>query len=275
MKTLAMSIALLATFATPTYAEKAVLTADTVTSATDIEDAIAAATKSGSEPGIVILDGSHGNFNFTGDDKSINLIFSKVALFGVNSAKITNCDDGLVFDSASPLSDISIQNITFECLGNGITDLNLPNLRKNVFVHRNTFKVPKNGIYIHNADNWNIMGNDIQVGTRLIPGDTTTVISIYFGNGTNSNIISNTLSGYDGIHLDMESSKNNIVNNKICIYNSPGVLLDNTTSYNNIIVNKIASTNNIVAVDDLGMMNKVVGNYVVKRQCSSTAKPAI
>ncbi|MGZ4976661.1 MAG: hypothetical protein ACXV8O_05855 [Methylobacter sp.] len=268
MKRLTMIIALLAIYISPTYAETVVLNADMVTSASDIENAIATATKSGSEPGHVILDGSHGDFDLSGDDKSINLIFSKVVLEGKNDAKIINCDDGLVFDPFYSLSDISIQRITFECFGNGVTDLSLPNQRENIFLHANTFKALKNGIQIHNAKNWNIIGNNIKAGTSLIPGDTTTVIAIYIGNGINSNITSNKISGYDGIYLEMNSSRNNVINNEICIYNSPGVLLDATTSSNNVIKNEIASQGDVVTVENDGVNNNIVGNYAVKKNCN-------
>jgi hypothetical protein len=103
------------------HAGTVTLTSADVVSALDIEAAIQSATAGGTEPGIVILDGSMGAFEYTNGDRSINIRgVSDFTLRGINAASIVNCADGLFFD-AVPVNNILIERIVFDCLGNGIS----------------------------------------------------------------------------------------------------------------------------------------------------------
>lgn len=195
-----------------------ILTATDVTSALDIEQALDSATQSGSKPGVVILDGSKGNFVFTGDDKSINVGLSHFRLIGIHHATIANCDDGLFFN-ASAVSDIQIQSITFKCVGNGITDGTLSAPRHNISVHNNTFQVLKNGILISEISDWKIFNNTINASLECDAG-TDCDKGVYLGTSVGSQIFYNKISGITGLSITKssrltESSKENEIINRV------------------------------------------------------------
>jgi hypothetical protein len=93
-----------------------ILNASQVTSARDIEMAIDLATNYGTRPGIVTLDGNKGKFEYTGDDRSINIYYSNITLRSFNWATIGNCDDGVFFDDTIA-NNIVIEGIELVCLG--------------------------------------------------------------------------------------------------------------------------------------------------------------
>ena len=138
-----------------------ILTAAQVTSARDIETAIETATAYGTRPGTVILDGSQGDFYYTGDDKSINLYYSNVTLQGDNGATLANCDDGIFFDDF-PNEHILIEGITFVCRGNGIAGWGGKFILDRVIIRKNTIHAQGNGITMGSMKNWNILRSHLE-----------------------------------------------------------------------------------------------------------------
>ena len=84
-----------------------VLTADQVHTAGDIEYAFHQATGWGTHPGMVVLDGSRGIFQYDsayGQDFDINIFYSDLRLRGENNAVSYRPEDSLVLDL--PTSDL-------------------------------------------------------------------------------------------------------------------------------------------------------------------------
>ncbi len=210
MKKIFALLAVFGFFTNTAYGEAVTITKDDVTSALDIEAAINTATGFGSEPGIVILDGSKGSFTYTGPDKSINIAVSNLKLLGIKGATIINCDDGLFFDGVTA-GNILIKGIAFQCTGDGIDGL--PGLWENVRVQNNLFKAASFGIIIRNPVNWRIRNNTITAGTGQVQA------AVAFIGGTDSTIENNALTAFNGVALTnffaSASTGNRVVRNHI------------------------------------------------------------
>jgi hypothetical protein len=268
-----------------------VLTSADVVSALDIEAAIQSATAGGTEPGIVILDGSAGAFEYTNGDRSINIGVSDLTLRGTNFARIVNCDDGLFFD-AVPVSSILIERIVFDCLGNGISWTGL-GPRERVTVRDNVIQGDMRGITIGDSLDWRITRNTIiggsgvaQSAIELNGGADATVINnllvgflgvavvfdpVVVTPPTNHRIVGNRIDALQtGIRLDDAAAENRVVANRICVRTAPGpaIFLGPDTSNNRVHGNQAAlvSGGNLVVVEDLGTDNQVSGN-TQRRRC--------
>jgi hypothetical protein len=274
------------------------LTSADVASALDINEAIQNATAGGTEPGIVILDGSAGAFEYTNGDRSINIGVSDLTIRGINLARIVNCDDGLFFD-AVPVSNILIEGLVFQCRGDGIDAGFGSGPRDGVTVRRNVFSssgVPgqgSTGIVIADGFDWRIANNIIiggsgaaQSAVVLIGGAETTVINnllvgflgvalvfdpVAVTPPTEHRIVENRIEALQtGIRLDDAAIENRVVANRICVQTAPGpaIFLGADTSNNRVHGNQAAlvSGDNLVVVEDLGMGNKISGN-TQRRRC--------
>ncbi len=256
-----------------------VLTADEVTSATDIEAALDKATDSGAHPGLVVLDSSKGDFVYTGDDRSINIHYSNITLRGKHRPKITNCGDGVFFDETD-FSNVVIAGITFVCEGLGVA-ANNAGKHNRVIVKNNSFTTGSFAIEVLGANGWMIANNRISSGSDAI--------RIY--KTQRANIIHNQLAGLTGVDLS-DSSKVRVVNNRITA-RTQGVLLGENALNNSVISNRVLkvesagitfgaviSGNRVLAnlvscapgfackaVDaspEMYLTNKILGNRVIK-----------
>lgn len=243
------------------HAGTVTLTSNDVTSAPDIEAAINTATNFGTEKGTVILDGSQGEFVYSGPfplDTSINVFRSNFTLRGINNATIANCDDGLFFDDFA-LDDIVIEDMTFHCTGDGIDGAGLSQ-RTDVIIRRNVFETGIFGIIQNNAIRWSIMNNTINAGT--IPAQTAVAL---FG-GRDSSVVNNSLSAFRGVWLTSESglhsTGNQVTNNRIEALET-GVRLEGSASGNTVAANRITLTSPAdtgIFLDSGTSGNKVLGN---------------
>lgn len=242
------------------HAATITLTRNDVTSALDIEAAINTATNFGTTPGTVILNGSQGDFVYSGPDQSINIQMSNLTLRGSNGATIANCDDGLFFDDIA-VQNISVEDITFQCSGDGIDGTGL-SVRKNVTLKDNVFETGIFGISINNAVEWTLLGNIVVAGTD--PGQTAIAL---FGS-KDSRIVGNTVVAAQGIRLGTEgslvSSGNQVIGNRIVALDT-GVRLDSGTNRNNVLLNRIALFAPVgtgIFLDVGTFRNRVQGNRV-------------
>lgn len=256
------------------------LTSNGVTSALDIEAAINTATNFGTTPGEVILDGIDGDFVYAHPDTSINMFVSNLTLRGINGATIANCDDGLFFDNI-PVTNILVENIRFQCFGNGIDD-NENNTHSNVTIRNNVFQTNGLiGIEIYNSNNWKILNNTVSA-----PGE----VAIVLANGVSSEIVGNRIIARYGISFftfnNFSSANHNIVANNIEA-DETGVILSGVsnshvrrnrifisglsgicislgpdTRQNRVKQNRgsIVPGGSLTTVQDLGTDNKVSGN---------------
>jgi hypothetical protein len=273
------------------HAGSVTLTSADVTSALDIDAAIQSATANGTEPGIVTLDGSAGAFEYTNGDRSINIGVSDLTLRGTNLARIVNCDDGLFFD-AVPVSNILIEGIVFDCLGNGISWTGL-GPRERVTVQDNVIQGDMRGITIGDSRGWRIRRNIIVGGSgaaqsaiALTGGARATVFNnllvgflgvvvafdpVVVTPPTGHRIVENRIEALQtGIRLDDAAAENRVVDNRICLHTSPGpgIFLGPDTSNNRVRNNRVAlvSGGNLVVVEDLGTANDKSGN-TRRRRC--------
>jgi len=230
-----------------------ILDASQVTSARDIEMAIDQATNFGTRPGIVTLDGTKGKFEYTGDDRSINLYYSNITLRSYNWATIGNCDDGVFFDDMT-VNNIVIEGLELVCLGGHSVYAPFLGQHHYVTLRNNYFE---SGIYpaidILQGDYWTITGNQI-----LSMGNT------IFLNETGGTLIrDNKIQGNVGIVLYNSGYDNKVANNTITAWRQ-GILISGKTLGNTVTANKINR------VQDFGIYfaDIVAGNRVTANQIS-------
>lgn len=228
-----------------------ILDASQVTSARDIEMAIDLVTNYGTRPGIVTLDGSKGKFEYTGDDRSINLYYSNITLRSYNWATIGNCDDGVFFDDTIA-NNIVIEGIELVCLGGH--SIYAPYLGQHHYVTlRNNYF--ESGMYpaidILQGDYWTITGNQIlSLGT-----------GVYLNETGGTLIRDNMIRANIGVVLYNSGYDNKVANNKITAW-WQGVLLIGKTLGNKVTANKIDQ------IQDSGIYfaDIVAGNQVTANQ---------
>jgi hypothetical protein len=257
MKTLncLFTIAMLLTLGNPPMSKTAhevVLDASQVTSARDIEAAIDTATAYGTRPGIVTLDGSKGKFEYTGDDRSINIYYSNLTIRSFNWATIGNCDDGVFFDDTTA-NNIVIQGIEFVCLAGHAVYAPFLGQHHDVILRNNYLESGSApAINLLQGDSWVITGNQIfSMGT-----------SIYLNETGGTSIHHNRIQANIGIELYNSGYANKVTNNKIISW-WQGVVLSGKTLGNTI------STNTFDRIQDSGIVftdivagNKVTGNRI-------------
>lgn len=210
-----------------------VLNASQVSSALDIESAIDAATHDGTQPGIVTLDSSQGDFVYSDWRRSIEVSVSNITIRSRNGAVFPNCDNGILFPSSA--DGVTIEGLTFHCRGVGIGG---GNEHSHVTIRDNTFVVGNYGIYADHAADWQIVGNYIEsLGPE--PG-------ILIENSNDIEVSKNQLimhpqfNVHQGVILD-HTNNSTVSNNKITA-TGYGIIIENTASHNRIAHNSITGT---------------------------------
>ena len=238
MMRILIAIAVFGLYMQEAHAGKVVLTSDDVHDAIDIENAIGAATASGSERGLVLLDGSKGDFVYTGPDRSINVGVSNFELRGINGAVIANCDGGLFLNGGVSLSDMKVDNIEFRCnngAGTGIQDGARPgDVRIHFTIQHNKFFVQGFGaILIINMSNSHILDN------LIVSTSNAGVEGIGLAGGGSSQVIGNEITGFlRGVTLAEGAQSFNVIHN-VAIVRGIGVLLATQATENNVIDNAL------------------------------------
>ena len=205
-----------------------VLTADQVRTAFEIESAIQEATKRGTHPGVVVLDGRAGIFKFDpqhGDDFSVNIAQSNLVLRGVNGAVLHT--DGISIDAAR-MENVTIENLQLECPADCISSMGT--LHRNMTIRGNNIIASNIAIGVSTPGSWWIEGNYIQSeNTALQLGQIYTsgifnnsiqasIAGIWLGSSSNQNwIIANTITNcqYAGIVLESGSQGNQVQGNQV------------------------------------------------------------
>ena len=251
-----------------------ILTADQVQGAMDIEMAINDATQFGSRPGTVILDGRHGPFVYTTDDRSLNIFVSNLTLRGQNGAQIENCADGLFFDDF-PLRYVLVEGITFICEAGGVV---APGAFRNVTLRGNVFHSGAAGISLGGASrDWLIANNIILAdgdGLR-IDGSSRIVIlnnriSGFLGvalmNSAESQVRYNLIqAAWQGVLLGQESWKNMVKMNTIYGVEQSGIALEPGVTGSIILSNQVACAPGadcltVDAMPEVAAVNKILLN---------------
>jgi parallel beta-helix repeat protein len=252
------------------------LTANDVTGAEDIEYAINTATGYGAYPGTVILDSSDGDFSFESSDKSINIFVSNFKLMSKNGANITNCEGAINFD-AIPASNVTIQGITFNCSGDGITASDF--LNKNIIIHKNKIVVPGIGISFGQIEDSTITNNIIQSdwGIHLLSDSSNTKImhneissssiGIFLQDVNLNHVLNNQISTVlQGIRIGYGSDSNLVNANEIIEVQYSGIALDGNNYNNHIHGNSVTCQTGsecliVNAVPELFLTNIISGNH--------------
>jgi parallel beta-helix repeat protein len=229
-----------------------VLDASQVTSARDIEMAIDTATAFGSRPGIVTLDGSKGKFEYTGDDRSINLYYSNITIRSFNWATIGNCDNGVFFDDTTA-NNIVIEGVELVCLNGHSVYAPFLGQHHNVVLRNNYFESGSApAINILQGDYWTISGNQIlSLGT-----------GIYLNETGGTLIRKNTIQANIGIEL-YNSGYDNIVTNNNIAGRWQGIVLSGKTLGNIVTLNKLSQIQDAgIVFTDIVAGNRVTGNKI-------------
>jgi nitrous oxidase accessory protein NosD len=263
-------------------ASEVVLDASQVTSARDIEMAIDAATAYGAHPGIVTLDGSKGKFEYTGDDRSINIYYSNITIRSFNWATIGNCDDGVFFDDLTA-NNIIIEGVEFVCLNGHAVYAPFLSQHHHVILRNNYFE---SGFYpaiaILQGDYWIITGNQIlSLGTGVYLNETggtlirNNIIRANVGvelynSGYDNKLTNNEITGWwQGVVLSGKTLGNTISANKFDHIQDAGIVFTDIVAGNRVTGNKIACWTGIpcaaVTADPVNYeQNKIAGNKIVK-----------
>lgn len=249
------------------------LYAEDVTSAADIENAMIKVTKDGARPGKVILDGKHGPFVYTAEDRSINIFTSNATFRGINNAMFTNCADGFFFDDL-PSNNVRIEGLTMRCENSFVVGgIN----KRNITIQRNTALTPNVSISVNQGEDWVITNNTLETQTDcliLFQGKDIVVsnneIRGYRGlvlQGTaQSHLYANTVSAvFQGISIEGEARKNQIKDNVVLGVSRAGVNLDPTVANNHISRNTVvclwgADCQTIFAAPETAEMNFLSNN---------------
>jgi nitrous oxidase accessory protein NosD len=192
--------------AAPKVENAVTLTADQVTSARDIEQAIIQATAGGTRPGTVVLDSSAGDFVYAeGADRSINIFYSDITLTSPNDAAITNCDDGVFFDF--DLHNVIVEGITFNCNGLGVSLWATGADMRSISIRKNTFTTGSFGIEVVGV-------HDFELANNLV---TSAWTGLRLENVTNGRVTANVIftDGTTGIDLSGASTGNQIHGNRV------------------------------------------------------------
>ncbi len=261
----------------PLYKE-VVLTASDVASAVDIELAIEQATDNGAHPGAVVLDSSEGDFVYTADDRSINIMLPHARLISRNGAVIANCADGVFFDPV-PADDILVEGITFHCEASGVTGYEAPHARVR-FVN-NTIIAAVDGISAGNGLDWEIRNNSIQAKTAVVMDAGARrilvaqnmlqgFIGVLLRGTAQAGVVNNRIqAGWQGVLVGSGADGNLIVANRIVNVEMAGIAFEGDNAKNNVhgnIVTCLAGSDcaAVSADEETLQLNKISGNLLKK-----------
>lgn len=263
MKTIAVLVTVLllvlpvgsASAANPS-AGRVVLTADQVHTAVDIETAMQAATANGTRPGVVVLDGSQGAFEYDpayGDDFDINIFYSDLTLRGINNASLNG--GGINLDGM-PLQNITIAYLEMHCPAECITSPD--GMHRNITIRNNKLVAGGMGIAVALTDGWLIQDNTIIAESY----------AVHVLHAAEVDVLGNELSGY--ISLSIERSNGcRVVANKVYA-NWQGILLTSPSRANKVNANIISGVQAAgIALEPGTQRNSIHGNQV---QCAVWAE---
>jgi hypothetical protein len=265
-------------------ASEVILDASQVTSARDIEQAIDTATAYGTRPGIVTLDGSKGKFEYTGDDRSINIYYSNITLRSFNWATIGNCDDGVFFDNL-PTNNILIEGVELVCLNGHAVSASYPNQPKHVILRNNYLESgPNPAVNLYRGVDWVISGNRIlSLGTGIFLNESRGVmirkniiranVGLELLNAGCENVLTNNqITAFQrGVVLSGKTLSNRITNNKFDHVQDAGIVFANIVTGNKVTGNKIACWPGVkcsaVTADPFNYkQNTIAGNKLIKEK---------
>jgi nitrous oxidase accessory protein NosD len=249
-----------------------VLTADMVQDAIDIEAAIIQATGGGARPGIVILDGRGGPFEYApqAEDVDINIFVSDLTLRGLYQARLSG---GAITLDGMELHNITIEGLRMECPQDCITSTD--GLHQNVIVRNNQLKAGNFGVDVGWTDGWLIRDNRITAGGDAIHLTSTSGIKVHKNQAqghiavrlesTNDCQISNNdLSAeWQGVLLTGPAMANQVIANSISGVQASGITLEWETLKNKVHANRVhcaADYPECLVVEDLGTDNHIKGN---------------
>ncbi len=226
------------------------LTADQVSSAADIEAAIIQATRGGSRPGVVILDGRLGPFIYEtgeGADLTINIFYSNLTLLGENRAELSN-SDGIFFDDL-PADRVTIKDLQLVCTADCIVawgkhrQIKLQNLHLEAagfgiqaaqttswLIQNNTIQAGGTAIHLLEAVRFNIQRNKLFATTGVL-------LENAAHNLVKNNIIQ---ASYQGVLVASPSNNNQVANNVICGVEAAGIALEPGTYGNRVFRNRVS-----------------------------------
>ncbi len=240
-----------------------VITADQVHTAIDIEFAIHQATDWGKRPGIVILDGSRGSFQYDpayGADFDINIFYSNLTLRGQNNAAIQG--GGIFFDGMA-LENITIEKLTMHCPADCIISWGGPH--RNVTIRDNNLIATGYGIQVAETDSWRIHKNTIQTGW----------VAVDMIEASRIMVVNNRLAGYIPVMI-YNSSDCGVINNTV-LGSWDGVMVSNLSAGNLVIANTILNVENSgIILGPETQRNKVHGNLVscaLEADCQTVRAP--
>ncbi len=258
------------------------LDASQVTSARDIEAAIEAATAYGTRPGTVTLDGSKGTFEYTGDDRSINLYYSNITIRSFNWATIGNCDDGVFFDDF-PANNILIEGVELVCLDGHSVYAPFLGQHHNVILRNNYFETGAYpAIAALQGDSWTITGNQILSmgtavylnetgGTRIRHNRIQAKVGVELYNSGYDNVVfGNDITGWErGVVISGKTLGNIIASNRMDRIQEAGIVFVDIVAGNRVTGNRITCWPDVpcvaVIADPLNyQQNRIAGNTLTK-----------
>jgi nitrous oxidase accessory protein NosD len=225
-----------------------VLTADMVHSAIDIESAFHQATAWGTRPGVVVLDGRLGAFEYDPEepDKDINIFYSNLTLRGKNGAVLHG--GGINLDGM-PLANITIEGLEMHCPADCITSPD--GVHRDVSVLRNRLYAENFGIGVGGTDGWTIRENTIYAGWSAVHLYHTAEITI-MKNGllgdiavmligaSSSQVTNNVIAGkWQGVVLGESAQANQVIANAITGVQASGIALDQSVKGNHVHGNHV------------------------------------
>lgn len=234
---------------TLSHARRGVVTlrAGDVTSAVDVEAAMAAATRDGTRPGVVVLDGRDGPFVYASEDRSINVFHPNVTFRGINGAMFTNCGDGFFFDDL-PTDNVRIEGLIMRCENSFVYGgVN----KRNIVIKNNTALTPNASIDAMPGKGWVITGNTFDSAATsvvLTQGANSVVsnnriraqIGVALHGCSNTHVYANTIWALEqGILLQNETVKSQVKNNTILGVMQAGITLDTSAQGNTITRNSV------------------------------------
>ena len=251
---------------------KVVLTASMVQTAVDIEAAIIQATNEGTIPGVIILDGREGPFEYAAEaeDVDVNIFVPNLVLQGVNKAILHG--GGINFDGM-PLQNITIQGLEMHCPQDCITSPD--GVHRNVTVKNNRLLAGNIGILVGETDGWMIQKNVIKAGgsaiqlvsaaeVSILGNDLQAFIGVMLYPANGCQVIQNTIyANWQGILLTSASQANLVTANSISGVQAAGVALEPETQDNDVHGNQVLCAvwdSDCLTVDDSGTDNNTLGN---------------